>query len=335
MKQLTFQIITFKPLSKQTTCIQSLPKKIKTFLTQNSTQLFKELYKELDIIAIQPSRKNIDDLNQLSHALNKLKSHFPTIITKNIYSNINKQIQNIVTIYAIQTSEKIDILITHKRYRQAVDELMSLKKNNLLTSEKKILLSNIKNYLKRTLYINTIKVHDETINKLVSQSQENQKTLYNQKGTLLAEKNINIPKEFKRSFFHYIKKESSPYLSIALSTSANYRVDISVGYHKESDIVETRKEIEDFFQVKFDANGYWHQQPVIYELFTKKETYFISINANAYLQKSNKHIAHYTFETQVPVESYRIGNYINLNPNIVNMLESETYKTYLIPPVSR
>ena len=80
------------------------------------------MYKELDIIAIQPSRKNTDDLNQLSHALNKLKSHFPTIITKNIYSNINKQIQNIVTIYAIQTSEKIDILITHKRYRQAVDE---------------------------------------------------------------------------------------------------------------------------------------------------------------------------------------------------------------------
>ena len=304
------------------------------FFKQNSRQLKRNLGSVLEEINNSPTVEQLHQCEQLLLALDILEQHFSRYFTTLDVEKIRAKVHAIFVAFSTQTLEKTDVLMEAMRYRQVLDALRILSQFQPLTLEQKKLYEGLQAYLPRRLWINKIRVNDALIERLVKDQPDDYSRLYGLKGLSLMEGAVNVPLEFSRDLDHYLNKESSRYLALASEHSqAQYRLDCSVGVEMREDLLETREEITEMFQVKFNQDAYWHDQPLVYEVFHKQVQYSVSVQGAVYLQLTNDVIGYFSFETLVNVDDYRLGGFIDFNTEIIDIVHTAKYKEYAQPAI--
>tara|TARA_B100000427_G_scaffold109900_1_gene91119 strand:+ start:2003 stop:3253 length:1251 start_codon:yes stop_codon:yes gene_type:complete len=298
------------------------------FLKRNQKRLSKNLLLEIQQFDESISDEDVNRLKQLLISLDKWKITFSEYSLE--YDTLITAINKVIEKYIAKKQFDITFLLHHHRYRQARSSLEVLQNQKPLLPTQNKLLKQLQSYIVRQLFVDQIRVHDNHIDDFKDESPQDHYSNYLKKGETLFQLSTDVPVEFFRHFEHYFNKEKSDVLFLNQDTNqmmlSHYRLVCSVGVNVEKQLIEERKEIEDTFLVQFNLHADWEEYPVFYELFTTKTIYSASVNAAVYL--ANDVVGHYIFEVFYPVETVRVGEFLYLSEDILEMAYSQQYKGY-------
>ena len=304
--------------------------KLNDFLVRNRTRLNKNLLAEINQFDASISAEDVDRLHDLLKAFDYLQVTFPNVMLD--YKQLIDVVHYVMDGYVAKKQFDINYLLNYQRYRQTRSSLFLLQNQQSLTSTQNQLLIDLDDYLKRYLFIEPIRIHDNDIADFKNEKVVDHYANYLKKGRSLLEYSIDIPVEFERHLDHHLLKEKSDYLfsynNINTQVSFHYRLVCSVGVGKDKSFIEKRQEIEDKFLIKFDFQADWQQEDVMYEIFVSTTMYRASVDAAVYLGDTDEVLGHYIYEVTFPVDSVRVGDFLYLPDNIVEMTYSQQYKTY-------
>ena len=315
-------------LTHQETPSFDFSQKLNFFLNRNSKRLNKNLLMEINQFDASVSDEDLARLQDLIQALNYLQVTFPN--TSLDYDRLMGAVSYVVDGYVAKKKFDINFLLQHHRYRQTRSALQLLQAQEPLLPTHNMLLEALEHYLGRQLFIEKIRVHDNDISDFKYEKAGDHYANYLQKGRYLVESSVDVPVEFFRHLDFYLTKEKSEFLDFhhddEVVSSAHYRLVCSVGVKHEKTLIEERREIEDTFLVKFNLHSEWEEYPVFYEVFVTTTTYYASVDAAVYL--GDMVIGHYIFDVYYPVEQVRVGEFLSLSNDILEMTYSQQYKDY-------
>jgi len=305
---------------------------LQKFLARNGARLKGNLIDELSQFNAGITEEDVKRLHDFINALDSIEQLFPeesSYLDKKVLVDLARQA---IELYSSKKEIDIPILMANQRYRQAFESLQLLQNQRSLNVTQNNLHDALALYLKRHVVFQPIRIHDKPIESFKDEAVEDHWLNYISKGETLLSHSINVPEEFLRHFEHHFNKEKSDYFFLHKSDSKadniSYSLAVSIGIEEQESLVEERRVIEDEFLMKFDVHSDWQRYPISYELFVDTVTYTASIDAAVYLPNQKLPIAHYVFEVRYPVDDVRMGDFLDFPNHVIEVTQSQRYKSY-------